>query len=306
MHQRSPLVLAGLADAAVRGLVPVAAQPTESAADDVDVAVVIDDEQRRWVVRAPRTTGAAARLAQEARLLEMLRTRGAALPFTVPEVAGTASLPEGGSALVCAVLPGSPLQPPALRAGAPLTSSLARTLAALHDLPASAFEDAGVPVYGVEEYRLRRMAEVDRAAASGNVPTALLERWEKAFDEAAAWRFMPCPVHGDLAPESVLAEGGRVIGLLDWSEARVGDPADDLAWIAAAAQPEAFDAVLGEYTAARQDASDPHLARRARLSGELAVARWLLHGLAAQDRAIVRDAVGMLRELDESVSGTPW
>lgn len=299
-------MLAGLADAAVRGLVPVTTQPTQGAADDVDVALVTDEEQRRWVVRAPRTTAAGARLAQEAKLLEMLRTRGAALPFAVPEVAGTVNLPEGGAALVCAVILGTPLEPPVLRAGAPLTSSLARTIAALHDLPGSAFEDAGAPVYGIEEYRQRRMAEVDRAAASGNVPAGLLERWEKAFDEAAAWRFLPCPVHGDLAPESVLAEGGRVVGLLDWSEARVGDPADDLAWIAAAAQPEAFDALLREYTAARADTPDPHLARRARLSGELAVARWLLHGLTTQDRAIVRDAVGMLRELDEAVSGTPW
>jgi aminoglycoside phosphotransferase (APT) family kinase protein len=287
-------------------LAPVTAQAADSSADDVDVALVTDDQRRRWVVRAPRTTAAGARLAQEARLLEVLRTRGAALPFNVPEVAGTATLPEGGTALICTVVAGVPVDPSDLVPGAPLTSSLAKVIAALHDMPSSSFEDAGTPVYGVEEYRQRRVAEVDRAAASGNIPGALMERWEKAFDEAGAWRFSPCPVHGDLAPENVLAEGSRVSGLLDWSEARVADPADDLAWLAAAASPEAFDAVVAEYSAARNDPPDPHLARRARLSGELAVARWLLHGLTTQDRAVVKDAVGMLRELEAAVDGSPW
>lgn len=306
MQQRSPLVLAGLADAAVRGLVPITVQPVAGGPEDVDAALVIDDEHRRWTVLAPRTTTASTRLAQEARLLEVLRTRGAALPFAVPEVAGIAALPEGGTALVWTAVPGGALDTAAVRPGSPTAASLGRALAALHELPPGTFEDAGTPVYAVEEYRQRRIAEIDRAASSGQVPPALLQRWERAFDEAGAWRFVPCPVHGDLAPECVLVEAGRVTGLLEWSEARVADPADDLAWLAAATTPEAFGTVMTAYQAGRPDLNDPHLARRARLSSELAVARWLLHGLTLQDRTVVKDAVGMLRDLEEAVSDTPW
>lgn len=45
---------------------------------------------------------------------------------------------------------------------------------------------------------------------------------------------LPTPttlVHGDLGPHHVLYDGGRITGVIDWSDARVGDPALDLAWV---------------------------------------------------------------------------
>ena len=37
-------------------------------------------------------------------------------------------------------------------------------------------------------------------------------------------------VHADLGPDHVLCRDGRVVGVIDWSDARIGDPALDLAW----------------------------------------------------------------------------
>ncbi|HEY3737522.1 MAG TPA: phosphotransferase family protein [Jatrophihabitans sp.] len=37
-------------------------------------------------------------------------------------------------------------------------------------------------------------------------------------------------VHGDFRPGNVLYEGDRIVGLLDWEMAHVGDPIEDLAW----------------------------------------------------------------------------
>ena len=81
----------------------------------------------------------------------------------------------------------------------------------------------------------------------------------------------------------------------------MADPADDLAFVAVGADERALDAVLESYAVARFEQPDRHLADRARLAGELALARWLMHGVRTEDRTVVDDAVGMLRELDSDV-----
>jgi aminoglycoside phosphotransferase (APT) family kinase protein len=216
-------------------------------------------------------------------------------------MAGSAPLPEGGRAVVYPYLPGVPLHPGDLRPGPGLSAALGRALAALHDVPHSVVEDAGLPVYEASQYRERRLAELDRAAGTGHVPKNLLTRWEKVLEDVGRWRFQPSVVHGDLVAEHVLVDGGAVVGMLDWAEAKVADPADDLAWIAVGADSEALDSVLEAYAVSRREQPDRHLATRARLAGELALARWLLHGVTTEDSGVVQDAVQMLRDLDADV-----
>jgi aminoglycoside phosphotransferase (APT) family kinase protein len=235
-----------------------------------------------------------------------LEAIGAFLPFSVPEAAGSASLPEGGRAVVHRALPGTEVDPATLTPASPLTAAVARALAALHDVPERVVEDVGLPVYSAEEYRRRRLAEVDRAAASGHVPSSLLSRWEHALEEVGAWRFVPCVVHADLAGENVLTDGDQVTGVLEWAETRVADPADDFAWLASGCSPQTLDAVVTAYGAARRSAPDADLVRRARLAAELAVARWLLHGVSTDDAGIVDDARTMLADLEASVADQAW
>jgi hypothetical protein len=94
--------------------------------------------------------------------------------------------------------------------------------------------------------------------------------------------------------------------MLEWSEARVADPADDFAWLANGADASALESVLEAYANARRTTPDRDLARRARLAGELSLARWLLHGTTVDDDEVVRDAVAMLTDLETSVAGTDW
>ena len=56
-----------------------------------------------------------------------------------------------------------------------------------------------------------------------------------AWDEALAapeWDGPPVWIHGDLDPRNLLVRDGRIIGVLDWGELCIGDPACDvkLAW----------------------------------------------------------------------------
>ncbi|MFI7588318.1 phosphotransferase [Spongisporangium articulatum] len=300
---RSDLALAALASAAVHGMEPVRVQAVEATADDVDAALIEDNLNRTWVVRAPRTAAAGMRLDAEAELTAGLVSW---LPFGLPQVEGSAPLPGGGRAIVHRQLPGRPLQPPQLLHRPGLATALGGAVAAIHDLPGRLIEEAGLPIYGAEEFRLRRLAELDRAAGTGRVPPALLQRWEQAVEEIGAWRFVPCVVHGDLVGENVLTEGDRVTGVVEWSEARVGDPADDFAWLSIGPAEPTLDAVLAGYTAASTEPPDPFLRRRARLSAEFALARWLLHGVSTDDAAIVDDAAQMLADLEAGLDEAPW
>jgi aminoglycoside phosphotransferase (APT) family kinase protein len=54
-----------------------------------------------------------------------------------------------------------------------------------------------------------------------------------------------CLVHADLGPDHLLTTGGRVSGVIDWTDARIGDPGVDLAWTLYGT-PHAFAAALVE------------------------------------------------------------
>ncbi|MBO9554316.1 phosphotransferase [Cellulomonas sp.] len=301
---RSPLALAALATVAVPGLDAFDVRRPAQPGTDYDVAVVIDSTRRRWVVRAPQHAAAGAALEAEVALISRLadHVEAGRLPFAVPQPVGFAHLPEGGRAAVHAEIPGDPLRVEALGPGPGLAASVGRALAALHELPTSLVEDAGLPVYDASAYRERRQAEVDEAARTGKVPTGLLRRWEAQLEDVALWRFTPTVVHGDLSGDRVLVRDGAVSGILGWGDTIVADPADDLSWLLVGAAPDAADSIMEAYQLRRTELIDPHLARRAMLAGELALARWLMYGVRSGSDEVVEDAVGMLEDLDAHTS----
>ncbi len=298
---RSPLALAALATVAVPGLDVHDVRRSLSGGSEYDVALVTDAAGRHWVVRAPVDAAAGAALEAETALLGALAAQVDArrLPFDVPRPAGFAHLTEGGRCAVHELVPGRPLRLEALGPGPGLAATLGRALGALHELPASVVEQAGLPVYDAAAYRQRRLAEVDEAAKTGKVPTGLLRRWEAKLEDVRLWHFQPTVVHGDLTAAHVLVHGDDVTGILDWGDAMVADPADDLAWLLVAAPPEAVDAIVEAYQLRRTELTDPYLTERATLAGELALARWLLYGVRSGQADVVDDAVTMLVELDE-------
>lgn len=299
---RSPLALAALATVAIPGLDVVATRPPRHATADFDVTSLMDSTGRRWTVRAPRSAVAGAALEGEVELLAVLA--GAVddelLPFDVPRPAGFATLPEGGRAMVHRELRGDELDVPALTQA--LAGRLGQALARIHDLEPDVVADAGLPVYDAESYRTRRLAELDESARTGHVPTGLLRRWEHALEDVRLWKFIATPVHGDLAGEHILIAEEEVSAVLDWADARVADPADDLAWLVAAADPETGETILESYRQARADRADEFLAARTLLASELALPRWLMHGVRTRDNSIIDDAIEMLTDLDRAVA----
>lgn len=288
------------------GLDPTSVQRVRPSPDDLfDVAYLEDTQERRWVVKAPRTPVAGAMLEDVGEVSALLGHR---LDLAIPIVRGHVRVPEG-RAVVQPRLPGRPLDFAQLPGGLGLAGDVGRALAHIHNLEVALFEEAGRPAYDAEATRARRLVDLDRAAATGHVPTGLLARWEHSLEDVRLWRFLPTPVHGSFTGAHVLASfddeddavRGRVSAILGWELAHVGDPAEDFADLAAQASPAALESVFEAYGPSRIDRPDPHLLARARLAAELAPLRRLLAATAADAADLVDRAAEELRLLEERV-----
>jgi len=301
---RTPVQLAALASSAVPGLDPVGVQGTPATPEqDYEVAFVTDAQHRQWVVRSPLTAVAGAQMDSTVALLGLLARR---LPFAVPAPRGFVAVPEG-RVVVYPHITGRPVELAAIPPGPGLAAELGRTLAAIHNVDRAVFDEAGVPAYDAEAWRARRLADLDRGASTGHVPTTLLARWERELENVSLWRFAPTPLHGDITGEQVLATfedeldaaTGRVRGVTGWDDAKVADPAEDFAFVVTRCDPETVETVLEAYAHHRVDRPDVHLQRRARLAAEMRLLTRLLAAVGAGRRDLVRDCAAELRDLDE-------
>lgn len=295
--------LAAIATAAVPGLTPVGVAGIPDDPDDFDSALIIDAQENRWRVRSPRHEESSMRLETELTALRSF-TPGirASLPFRLPSVAGTV---RQGSlrTFVYNHLPGAVIDLEDLvAAGGPTAADIGRVIAAIHALPEDLVDRADLPVYTANEFRQRRLNELDQAATTGRIPPRLLRRWEHALEDVALWRFNPRVVHGDLHEENLLLEQGKVAAVTGWTDVRIGDPADDFAWLAAAHEQSFTDSVVESYTATRGELADPHIMRRAALAAEFALAQWFTRGLATNDAERIVEGEQMLRDLDEDIA----
>ena len=301
--RRKPIELAAIATAAVPGLTPTAVSSAPDDPADFDSALLLDSEGKRWRVRSPRHAEASARLETEFLVLRAFAPAvRAELPFLMPTVAGSVRL---GSltTFVYSHLSGSTRSVEELTSGpSGLAREIGSALAAVHDLPRSLVSNADLPSYTPNEFRQRRLNELDQAATTGKIPAALLRRWEHAMEDVSLWRFNPCVVHGDLHEDNLLVESGRVTAVTGWTDLRIGDPADDFAWLVASNEQDFIDGVLKSYTSSRRDVPDQHLLRRAALSAEFALAQYLVKGLVAGDHDMVSEAEGMLESLASDIA----
>jgi macrolide phosphotransferase len=295
---RSHLTLAALATSAVPGLDIVEASGFGGAGGDFDCALLTGRDGKHWLVRVPRNERAEAEQSADLVALRALsagvRTR---LHFAVSAFAGQTPI-NGTRAIVYEFVYGS--KSPLSAIDVPKASSIGRAVAAIHSLPTSFVADSGLPVLSAPECLRSCISIIDRAAATGLVPGALLSRWESATEEARLWQFQPTVINGSLSADSLLFAGGEVTGVLGWQELRVGDPARDLSWLLAARDEAVPEVALDAYNEVRGGA-DRQVRQRAMLYSELELAKWLLHGTELRNQDIVDDAVNLLAALTDSV-----
>lgn len=298
MRAKTPLELAALATAAVPGLDIVGLRPPQFSDEVMSVTGVIDARGDRWTVACPHDGVGGLDLDAESGVLSRLAKAHDAkrLPFDVPRIHGTTLTPQGDRVIVHQDLGGRTMDEEDFEDPHILPSSLGRSLAALHNLPGITYTGIQLPFYSAMECRDRHFALLDEAAEKVLIPANLWNRWDAALEEVSLWRFAPAPIHGDLQGNSIIVEGGAVRAMTGFSSAHVGDPAQDIAWILAQASDVFLERFREAYSQERS-ATDLHLFTRAQLLSELAIIRWLVHGLHAEDRSIIEEARQMLQEL---------
>ncbi|MDO5034570.1 MAG: phosphotransferase [Actinomycetaceae bacterium] len=304
-NEFSPLVLAAHATAALPGLEIVGL--TEPYDNDGSMARqgIVDAQGKHWVVCTPLTDQAGADMQAQVTLLRILHRsfEKGFLPFDAP--VPVANKRGGGDirVLVHPEMRGTPGSWEQMDASSMLTGSMAKAIAALHDLPAEAIEFTGLPVYTAEEVRERLLFLLDEAVNVALIPPNLYDRWDDALRDESLFRFEPTPVHGDLGPDSFLCSADTVSSVSAFASAHLGDPAEDLGWILSGSK-ETRDHFLRVYQDSRKD-PDLHLAIRAQLWAELALLRWLLHGKRIEDNEVIEDAKAMLADLASEVGDDP-
>ena len=176
--------------------------------------------------RLPRRRAAVVPLEQELRWLPLV-TRGITLP--VPEIVGVgrpgAGYPWPWSVVRWIAGASAEREQPAPSQAAVLGAFLAE----LHrpapaDAPRNDYR--GVSLVTRAEEMGRRLAEA-RVRVPEIDHRRLDEIWSAAL--AAPVDLSPTWLHGDLHPRNLIVEAGRLVGVIDWGDLCVGDPACDLA-----------------------------------------------------------------------------
>jgi aminoglycoside phosphotransferase (APT) family kinase protein/isopentenyldiphosphate isomerase len=215
--------------------VPVAVQGWDSHAEIVEGT---------WLDRTPQRPAVIRWLAIEARLMPRLADR---LPLTVPvPVLLDTDPPRFRHRLV----PGTPIEPARLTAddGARIGAFL-RTL---HDTPPDVWGGTEV-AHDIE--RLPAMEETASLVVP-RLPADIRSAGQALADRCRAATHRTALRHGDLGPEHLLVTGGRVTGVIDWTDVALGDPAMDLSWLVCRTPRPFADALVATY-----GATDEELAR---------------------------------------------
>ncbi|HLU66744.1 MAG TPA: macrolide 2'-phosphotransferase [Kofleriaceae bacterium] len=247
-----------------------------------------------WVLRVPRRPDVSAKLGEERRILEFVAPR---LSVAVPgwqvcsdELVAYRRLPgapgltlDDSGQPVWHVDPSSP----------ELAAALGRLIAELHAMDREAAAASGVPVLSPDQVRDQWRSRLATMRGEFDIAPHLASRWEAWIDRDELWPAVTVFTHGELyAAHVLLEEPGRIVGVLDWTTARVGDPAVDFTYQHMMG-PAAFEGTVQAYLAAG-GAPQPHLAERC---AELAAAAPLVYGafaLESQDRQHRATAARML------------
>ncbi|HEY0619165.1 MAG TPA: phosphotransferase [Kribbella sp.] len=215
-----------------------------------------------WLHREPRRPEVRPRLLAEVRLLPWLAPQ---LPLPVP-------IPEPTEYGVRhRLLVGEPMD----EASTALGRELGSFLRALHEVdPAEAVAHGALDV---------ATAAAAKAVFLEEARDQVLPLLPEAAQPAAADLLhrvngvRTALIHADLGPEHLLVREGRISGVIDWTDAEIGDPALDLCWLLNDAPEAVAEGVAEAY------AVTPELRRRAhdwhRLGPWYGVHRGLLLGL---------------------------
>ncbi|UAL29729.1 phosphotransferase [Nocardioides rotundus] len=192
----------------------------------------------RWVDRRPLRAEIEAPLLAETRLLPRLAPL---LPLAVPVPQVMAAEPLW---VRHALVPGDARPDDLTARDGEAMGALLRTL---HDLPETVYGDTGVPSADAARAELLEQLDGMRRQVLPLLDPDLRSAGARLLD-AAAEETPTTLVHHDLGPDHLLVTGEGLSGIIDWTDARVADPAIDLSWTVHGAPREFAEAVASSYS----------------------------------------------------------
>lgn len=220
---------------------------------DFRAVLATDETGTAWVLRIPRRPDVLPRAENEARALRLLKGR---LPVAVPDwrvfTSELIAYPRLPGTTAITIDPATKQPTWNIDKEAPLfTRSLGTALAALHSVTAAEAAGAGLKVATPAQVRCNCAGEIERIRREIGVATGLWNRWQTWLDDDEAWPPFAALIHGDLYAGHVLVdEAARATGVLDWTEAEVGDPAVDFIFHLMGFGTDGLDRLLIDYEAA--------------------------------------------------------
>jgi macrolide phosphotransferase len=216
---------------------------------DFRVGIVRASTGETWVLRVPRRAGMQAQIASEAAILDFVAAQDiVAVPrWTLRSselIAYRAVVGDPGLKIDAEGQLHWRLDPSSLR----YAEAFGALLAKLHGIDIERAREAGVEVEAAGDVRARWRRDIAKVTSEFSVAGELRERWQAWLDDDSYWPAWSVFSHGELYPAHVLIDADEAItGVIDWSTAKVSDPARDFAFQRAMASAEAFDATLQAY-----------------------------------------------------------
>lgn len=221
---------------------------------DFVVSHALADDGTPWILRWPRRADQAASIAAESRLLALLTGR---LPVAIPDWRLT-----GPELIAYPRLPGEPAATEdtvtyALhwridRADPPrrYVETLGRCMAAIHATPVAEAAATGIPVREPKAVRVLFGERLEIGRTELGMHPAWWERGMRWLDDDALWSERTVLIHGDLHPGHTLVdEAGELLGILDWTDAEIGDPGQEFIEAARKFDPPMLGQLVDAYVA---------------------------------------------------------
>lgn len=217
---------------------------------DFQVAFASTADGTQWVLRIPRRSDVIEKSRAESRILALVRQH---LPVQVPD--WRIHSDELTAYPLLSGIPGVTLdaQTGELRwnfdrNSANFAITLAEAIAALHAIDHEEARAAGLNVLSPDEVRAETQANMDTVKGEFDVADGLWRRWQAWLADHSFWPEHSTVVHGDLYVGHVLVDAdARATGILDWTEARVADPATDFIGHLSVFGDEGLDQLLAAY-----------------------------------------------------------
>ncbi|TCW41458.1 macrolide phosphotransferase [Laceyella sacchari] len=199
---------------------------------DFSVVFAVDEQGEQWVLRLPRRPDVVPTARKEKAILDFLDGK---IPVQTPQ--WTVFSDELIAYKRLAGVPAATIDPEAKayvweidEHNVPdiFYETLGRAMAALHRTNPDQARQAGLTVHAAGELREAMRQRMEKVKVHFGVSQPLWDRWQKWLANDVLWPKQTELIHGDLHVGHILVDReARVTGIIDWTEARVDDPAND-------------------------------------------------------------------------------